>query len=182
MSNLPKILIGILIIALVIVGTTYILNNKNIKKVVPTATTPENPKDKSKMEVTDGVTKGYTDIIPIEDRQMGDSSGHDEQTMVWMQVHNLANGLIYAIDDKVNDILPMETKNVSKVLEMALACKDTKTDEKLIGILKDWQNCDFSHIVDDHNYVWIKLNGTLGLANRINQKGVDDAIVAMKKG
>jgi len=147
MSNLPKILIGILIIALVIVGTTYILNNKNIKKVVPTATTPENPKDKSKMEV-----------------------------------HNLANGLIYAIDDKVNDILPMETKNVSKVLEMALACKDTKTDEKLIGILKDWQNCDFSHIVDDHNYVWIKLNGTLGLANRINQKGVDDAIVAMKKG
>lgn len=56
---------------------------------------------------------------------------------------------------------------------------NTRT-KKLREIVVRWQQGDFSQIVDDHNYVWDLLGGTVGRAKSANGKAVTDAIANLK--
>lgn len=83
------------------------------------------------------------------------------QKAVWNQVHVMANTLI-----KADHIWGEEEISEEKVNALLLEVRSSDFDDKerLLTILLRWKEEDFSHGVDDHNYVWDRLGGSVGEA------------------
>lgn len=79
-------------------------------------------------------------------------------------MHHMANTKIVA--DAIRGEVPITPEKVEEVLEMVN--KYEYTDKaKLLSILKNWKNGDFSNCVEEHNYLWEQLGGTIGKAARL---------------
>ncbi|MGL4772402.1 MAG: DUF6241 domain-containing protein [Clostridium sp.] len=78
-------------------------------------------------------------------------------------LHRMSNGKIIAKDNEIWGVLPMNKENIeaAKTLVENVAYKDR---EYLLEVLTRWENGDFSQAVEEHNYFWDKLGGTVGKA------------------
>jgi hypothetical protein len=90
------------------------------------------------------------------------------QAHVYKLMHEMANTLIIAEDEKIWGEIPITDEVIDKLI--AAINESTFDDrEKLLSILQRWKNKDFSQGVEDHNYVWKKLNGNIGKAIRLKE-------------
>lgn len=103
----------------------------------------------------------------------------DEKDIV-EEVHLMSNSLIIAGDNQVWGEEEVNKENIEKVEKMLdQAAVNTKT-KKLREIVARWKQGDFSQVVDDHNYVWHQLGGTVGRASGADEKAVSEAEARMK--
>jgi hypothetical protein len=103
----------------------------------------------------------------------------DEKEIV-QQIHFMSNTLIKAGDNQVWGTEEVNKASIDKVLRMLDQAPLNARTEELREIVARWQQGDFSQIVDDHNYVWHLLGGTVGFAKSANDKAVSDAIANLK--
>lgn len=91
----------------------------------------------------------------------------------WENLHNMINTLIVSEDVwGKKEITKEEVTRVKALFE--------GKDETITNYLTEWQNLDFSHSVEFHNYVWDKLGGTVGRADDVDAGGIEAAKVAMQ--
>jgi hypothetical protein len=89
------------------------------------------------------------------------------QTVVWNQMHHMANTLIVA-DAIWGELFITEELVNGLILEVHHSQFDDK--DRLLEILERWKKGDFRQGVDDHNYVWERLGGTVGRATDLRRE------------
>ena len=82
------------------------------------------------------------------------------------RMHRMANSMIIAVDGEVWGLLEPESKRIN-ALKMYIESENYKDKKKLLDILERWGKSDFSNAVEEHNYLWRKLGGTVGKANKL---------------
>ena len=64
-------------------------------------------------------------------------------------------------------------KRLSQEKNKEIILKIEKEDEYISNELSRWLELDFSNAVEVHNYVWSKLGGTVGKAEKLNEKNIE---------
>jgi len=82
------------------------------------------------------------------------------------RMHRMANSKIVAEDGEVWGILEPEWKRIN-ALKIYIESENYKDKKKLQDILERWSKNDFSNAVEEHNYLWKQLGGTVGKANKL---------------
>lgn len=98
-----------------------------------------------------------------------------QRTAIVIRIHEMANSLILAEDNKIWGKVKVNKDSISELLKMLNTSKAFEEKDTFIAIAKKWQKGDFSTIVDDHNMVWKILKGTIGKANEPNVPAVAEA-------
>lgn len=102
----------------------------------------------------------------------------DVEESVYKIAHKMTNGLIIA--DEIWGILPMNKEYINK-LNVIVEHTSLENKSVLLEVLDKWKKCDFSSIVQEHNYFWMLLNGTMGKAYGENKNAVKKAISDINK-
>jgi len=84
-----------------------------------------------------------------------------EEFKVYEDMHKMANTKVVA--DAIWGEIDMDEERINKLIIEVLN-SEYEDKEKLLAILKNWKNGDFSNCVGEHNYFWTRLNGTVGEA------------------
>ena len=103
----------------------------------------------------------------------------DEQDIV-KEIHLMSNSLIQAGDKQIWGQEEVNKTSIEKVLSMLDQVPVNARTKMLREIVVRWKQGDFSQIVNDHNYVWSQLGGTVGWASSANDKAVAKAIANLK--
>lgn len=89
---------------------------------------------------------------------------------IYDTMHRMANTKIEAVDGEVwgevEITVELCDRLIDKIKESNLKALEKN---KLIEILNRWKNGDFSNCVEEHNYVWSKLGGTVGKAKSLRK-------------
>ena len=101
-------------------------------------------------------TQDFSGIEPRSERQMLDT------------IHKMSNTIIKAVDGKRWGLIKI-TEDLCNQLILETAAADRlgntyEDTEKFMEILWRWKDGDFSEGVEEHNYVWRRLGGTVGKA------------------
>lgn len=83
------------------------------------------------------------------------------QKTVWDEMHKMANTKILA--EHIWGEIEITEEKVNKLLTEVMA-SDYSDKKQLLAILDNWKNGDFGNAVNEHNYLWDKLGGTVGKA------------------
>lgn len=78
-------------------------------------------------------------------------------------MHRMSNGKILAEDNKIWGVIPIYKEDIV-TLKKIIKKVDYEDREYLLEVLTRWEKGDFSQVVDEHNYFWKKLGGTVGKA------------------
>lgn len=88
---------------------------------------------------------------------------------IYKKIHEMANTKIVAADGLIwGEIEPTEGQIDLLIKEISSSNYDDK--EKLLQILHNWKNGDFSNCVKEHNFVWKKLGGDVGKASKLRDE------------
>lgn len=80
----------------------------------------------------------------------------------------MSNSKIVAEDNQIWGRLPMNSNDIS-TLKNLIEKVDYKDRDYMLEVLSRWENNDFSQAVEEHNYFWKKLGGTVGKAISIKE-------------
>ena len=83
-------------------------------------------------------------------------------------LHRMSNSKIVAEDNQIWGRLPMDSNDIS-TLKNLIEKVDYKDRDYMLEVLSRWENNDFSQVVEEHNYFWKKLGGTIGKATSIKE-------------
>jgi Family of unknown function (DUF6241) len=83
-------------------------------------------------------------------------------------LHRMSNSKIVAEDNQIWGRLPMNSNDIS-TLKNLIEKVDYKDRDYMLEVLSRWENNDFSQAVEEHNYFWKKLGGTVGKAVSIQE-------------
>ncbi|MFL0268883.1 DUF6241 domain-containing protein [Candidatus Clostridium radicumherbarum] len=83
-------------------------------------------------------------------------------------MHRMTNSKIIAKDGQIWGTLPMGKEQI-QTLKQTIEKINYPDREYLLGALSRWEQGDFSQSVDEHNYLWNKLGGTVGEANKLKK-------------
>lgn len=84
-----------------------------------------------------------------------------KQKVVWEEMHKMANTKITA--NEIWGKIEITEDRVSTLLTEVIA-SDYDDKKQLLTILYNWKHEDFSETVEEHNYLWRRLDGTVGKA------------------
>jgi hypothetical protein len=124
----------------------------------------------------------YRDFIGLEPRPVHQDNTARTFTKIEVAnfMHEMANGLIIPHDGKIWGVKEMNQDNINTALYMAENSRQSEEKESLIEIARNWGKSDFSSIVDDHNFVWDMLGGTVGRAEKPDYDAIDKAKKRLK--
>lgn len=108
------------------------------------------------------------------------SSGKVDEQDIVREIHFMSNSLIQAGDNQVWGTVEVNKANIDRLIPMLDQVPVNTRTKKLREIVGRWQQGDFSQIVEDHNFVWDLLGGTVGWAKSANDKAVAEAIANLK--
>lgn len=80
------------------------------------------------------------------------------------EMHKMINSKVVA--EYVWGEVPVTEENVEKLIEEVKSTTFSDRD-KLLTMLENWKNNDFENAVNDHNYIWEQLGGTVGKATAL---------------
>lgn len=83
-------------------------------------------------------------------------------------MHRMANSKIEAKDGQIWGELPMDKAEI-QALKKTIEKIDYWDRDYLLEVLDRWENGDFSKCVEEHNYLWHNLGGTVGEADDIRE-------------
>ena len=88
------------------------------------------------------------------------------QDSIYTEMHKMINTKIVAEDGEVWGEIVITIKKCDKVIKDV---KETDYVDKdiLLQYLANWKAGDFTHAVDEHNYLWGALEGTVGRAKSL---------------
>lgn len=86
---------------------------------------------------------------------------------VWEEMHQMANTKIKA-DEIWGEIEITEDRVNALIIEVLSSKYPDK--KRLLTILYNWKKQEFSNAVEEHNYLWRKLGGTIGKAYELRIK------------
>ncbi|MGG7058357.1 DUF6241 domain-containing protein [Clostridium nigeriense] len=75
----------------------------------------------------------------------------------------MSNTKIVAEDNQIWGMIEMDPEYITS-LKTLIEKVDYQDRDYMLEVLTRWQNNDFSQAVDEHNYFWRKLGGTVGKA------------------
>lgn len=89
---------------------------------------------------------------------------------IYDTMHKMANTKIEAVDGEVWGEIQITVERCDILIDKVNQ-SNLKSEEKnrLLEILNRWKNGDFSNCVEEHNYVWKKLGGTVGRAKSLKK-------------
>lgn len=90
---------------------------------------------------------------------------------IYDKVHLMANTIIVAEDGEIWGTYQITKDDLSNIKNQVLG-----NDDYLYNELSKWLELDFSNAVEVHNYVWEKLGGTVGKAEKLNDEKVQEVI------
>ncbi len=82
--------------------------------------------------------------------------------------HRMSNTKINAEDNQIwgkIEITPEYISSLKNLIEKV----DYADKDYMLEVLKRWENNDFTQTVEEHNYFWKKLGGTVGRATSLKQ-------------
>jgi len=75
----------------------------------------------------------------------------------------MSNTKIVAEDNQIWGMIEMDPEYIAS-LKSLIEKVDYKDRDYMLDVLTRWENNDFFQAVDEHNYFWRKLGGTVGKA------------------
>lgn len=99
-------------------------------------------------------------------------TGRDEKA-VWDEMHKMINTKIVA-DEIWGKITITPEKIASLISEVEKS--NYKTRKDLLNMLNRWMEGDYRKAVEDHNFLWDQLGGTIGKAKDLNEKTKEEMI------
>lgn len=96
---------------------------------------------------------------------------------VYKDIHEMANTVIIADQIWGKEEITKERLNA---LIIEVTASNYESRKHLLDILNGWKNGDFSNVVNDHNYVWEKLGGTVGKAILPNDEKIIELQLILK--
>ncbi|MGL4913657.1 MAG: DUF6241 domain-containing protein [Romboutsia sp.] len=88
-------------------------------------------------------------------------------------IHEMANGLIHAIDNRENGYTEVTPKTIDIAIDSLKNLYNEEDREYLALLLEDWKIGDFDNAVEVHNYVWNMLNGEVGEAGSLDYEEIE---------
>jgi len=161
------------------IGVTLWRENNQKTKAADAAQNEEEPPKEQPEENQNGDNEvpeegegdpDYYEEIPQNEEESDQSPQQPEEDInvrsikeMYEKLHKMANTLIIAEDD---EIWGEEEITIEEVLALIgeVTASDYGDKEKLLEILRRWEQGDFSKGDQDHNYVWEKLEGDTGKA------------------
>lgn len=92
-------------------------------------------------------------------------------SQIYDKVHLMANTIIVAEDGQIWGKYEITKDDLVDVKNKLL-----NNDDYLYNELSKWLELDFSNSVEVHNYVWQKLGGTVGKAEKLNEEKIQEVI------
>ena len=83
-------------------------------------------------------------------------------------IHRMSNTQIVAEDNQIWGKIEMDPEYI-KSLKSLIEKVDYKDKDYMLEVLSRWENNDFSKAVEEHNYFWKKLGGTVGKATSLKE-------------
>jgi hypothetical protein len=90
------------------------------------------------------------------------------ETNIFDIMHRMANTKIIARDGEIWGRLEMDKDRIQTLKETSEKI-DYPDREYLLETLSKWEKGDFSQCVEEHNYFWNKLGGTIGEAYKLKE-------------
>lgn len=151
----------ILVITLVVTLASYALLSKR--------------KDSKSIEqkVEETVTENTAPLTIDKDITQQDVDTED----IIEDMHKMANTITIATEEIGQITITRDM--VEELIVRTQKCNNSKKAQ-LLAILTRWEQGDFSHAIDDHNYVWSLLEGDVGKAHSIDEVQVEAATKQMK--
>jgi len=111
--------------------------------------------------------KGIEYILQLEENpSILSIKGKVPEYVILDRMHRMANSKIVADDGKVWGTLEPEWKRINALI-IYIQGERYKDKKKLLDILERWSKNDFSNAVEEHNYLWKQLGGTVGKASKL---------------
>jgi hypothetical protein len=102
--------------------------------------------------------------IPIgESKIREDSASISDDRDIYTSMHHMINTKIIAIDDKIWGEVEITPEYCEELIEL-IKGSDYADKETLILFLNNWKKGSFKNGVNEHNYLWSKLDGDIGKA------------------
>ena len=92
------------------------------------------------------------------------------------KIHHMSNTIIIAEDGNIWGESEITFEAIKEII-----LKIEKEDEYISNELSKWLELDFSNAVEVHNYVWNKLGGTVGKAEKLNEKNIEILISVLSE-
>lgn len=89
-----------------------------------------------------------------------------EQEDMWRTIHYMANTKI--VSERIIGWIDITEGRIDALIREVLR-SDYDDKKKLLAILYNWKVNDFSYAVDEHNYVWSRLQGEVGFATGLRR-------------
>ncbi len=83
-------------------------------------------------------------------------------------LHRMSNTKIIAEDNQIWGKIEMDPEYIAS-LKTLIEKVDYKDKDYMLEVLTRWENSDFSQAVEEHNYFWKKLGGTVGKATSLKE-------------
>lgn len=135
---------------------------------------------KSKVVAVNEIAEEKTAVLAKPVIEKVDSQKAATRIEIITEIHEMANTLIIAEDNKIWGRQIVTKDSVSQLLNILNTSKPFEEKETFIAIAKKWKSGDFANIVYDHNTVWKMLDGTIGRADEPNIEAVAQAKAALK--
>lgn len=107
------------------------------------------------------------DLSKEESSEIKDSEYYPVEN-VYDILHRMSNTKIIAEDNQIWGQISMEPEYIAS-LKNLIEKIDYKDKDYMLEVLTRWENNDFSHAVEEHNYFWKKLGGTVGRATSLKE-------------
>ncbi|MCM0649050.1 DUF6241 domain-containing protein [Clostridium swellfunianum] len=92
---------------------------------------------------------------------------------VYEQMHKLANSLIVSVDGEVwgeEKITKESVRVLKEKVEKNNNLFGKAAYSEIMNIISRWEKSDYSQGVEDHNYVWKQLGGSIGRAKELREE------------
>ena len=84
-------------------------------------------------------------------------------------IHRMSNTKIIAEDNQIWGKIEINPENIESIKSL-IEKIDYEDKDYMLEVLSRWENNDFSQAVEEHNYFWKKLGGTVGKATALQEE------------
>lgn len=98
------------------------------------------------------------------------SNEDDDLIRIYIDIHHMSHNVIRS--DEKWGLKDLTLANIGILIEKAEEISDTADTAEVLEILHRWERGDFSAADKDHNFVWSKLGGTVGIATGVNEQAI----------
>ena len=166
-----------------------------IDKIIPKASLDENGKIQFKKAIRHNIEK-----LPPDMQSQNESEQEDNKNQVWEDeeneekyievyeedvytpinedetkklIHEMANGLIHAIDNRKNGYTEITPNTIDIAIESLKNLQNKEDGDYLEVLLQEWKIGNFDNAVEVHNYVWNMLEGEVGEAGSLDYEEIE---------